>query len=153
MTEMLARRRIKPPTHWRGTAYHEAGHVIAAVHKGVRFHSVELQLIGGQVLLLDEVPIITRMTSAVFRLAGPVAQAKATRRKLDTCLQEQMSEDFHDTKYARNLLNNNEVKYESALNEAKNIIAENWWEVELIATTLLKTTKLSEEQVLQHLNN
>jgi hypothetical protein len=32
----LANRKLKQPRHWRGTAYHEAGHAIAAVHGGIR---------------------------------------------------------------------------------------------------------------------
>jgi hypothetical protein len=148
--ELLASRKVQP-RHWRGTAYHEAGHAIANGHGGIRFSVAELHPAGGQVCGLDphpEAPVTATLTAV---LAGPIAEARATRRGIWNCLRAQMGEGG-DTTYANHRLGDDQTRLAQAVAETKRFVDQHWAEIESVATALLTSTRLTEAQVVEIAN-
>jgi hypothetical protein len=141
--ELLRLRRRQPP-HWRGTAYHEAGHTVIAVIHRIRFDHAELHVSGGRVSVM----VNTGMLAVAALLAGPIAQARATRRDIWKCLRTQLAPGG-DTTHALALLGHDQARLAVAVTEAKQLVDRHWPEIEAVAAALLQRIRLTEAEVIE----
>lgn len=127
------------------TAYHEAGHAVAAAVLGLRFDSVWISGPTGRIDPRRDNGILLAwpndFTEAVMVASGPVAEAKRTRRALFSVFITGGATDYAN-------LDGHDI--DAAVRHAKGVLREHWHIVDAVAAGLLQRGILIEAEVLEY---
>lgn len=127
------------------TAYHEAGHAVAAVALGIRFDNVFILGRSGRIDPRRDNGMLLAwpndFRNAVMTAAGPIAEARRTRRSLFSVFCDGGASDYE------NLAG---WDVDAAILHAKELLREQWPVVEAISAALLERGILLEAEVLEH---
>jgi len=140
----LRRLRKRPLKPKRSVAYHEAGHAVAALLHDVLDH-VEIGPFGGGHAACRESP--NDWVHAIITLAGPVAEARFSRRQARNILIGQDDGDGSDYAQARAVLHGDAIQIGRLIGETKLLVAEHWPTIEAVAEALLRRRQMCEAEV------
>jgi hypothetical protein len=137
----------------RSTAIHEAGHAVAAIRAGLIFDHVtaiadeELELDGAlhwtDLHATGDVAMSPQL-EAIVLLAGPCAEAKAMRRRVDHVFAGNAATDDREAIASLGLT---DADFIAASRDALALIERDWNAIERIANELLKGRRLRFDEV------
>jgi hypothetical protein len=137
----------------RSTAIHEAGHAVAAIRTGLVFDHVtaiadeDLELDGAlhwTDLQTSGAVAMSPQLEAIVLLAGPCAEAKATRRRVDHVFAGEAATDDREAIASLALSDDD---FMAASRDALALIDRDWGKIELVARALLSGRRVSFEEV------
>jgi hypothetical protein len=137
----------------RCTAIHEAGHAVAAIRAGLVFDHVtaipdeDLELDGAlhwTDLHTSGAVAMSPQLEAIVLLAGPCAEAKAMRRRVDHVFAGEAATDDREAIASLGLSDDDFV---AASRDALALIERDWDKIELVALALLSGRRVPFEEV------